>query len=109
MEIPLQITFRNMDPSEAIEANVREKTDKLERYFDRITSCRVVIEAPHRHHTKGKLYNVRIDIGVPGKEIVVTHSGPKDHAHEDAYVAIRDAFNAAARQIEDYARKLRND
>ncbi|MCE2510461.1 MAG: ribosome-associated translation inhibitor RaiA [Alphaproteobacteria bacterium] len=107
METPLQISFRNMDPSEAVEANVREKASKLERFFDRITSCRVVIEAPHRHHHKGKLYNVRIDLTVPGKELVVTHSGPGNHAHEDVYVAIRDAFGAAARQLEDHARKIR--
>ncbi|MBN4016387.1 ribosome-associated translation inhibitor RaiA [Rhodospirillaceae bacterium AH-315-P19] len=105
MELPLQITFRNMDPSESVETNVREKAMKLERFFDRITSCRVVIEAPHRHHHKGKLYNVRIDISVPGKEIVVNHNGPKNHAHEDVYVAIRDAFSAAVRQLEDHVQK----
>ncbi len=105
MELPLQITFRHMDPSEAVEANIHEKTQKLERFFDRITSCRVVIEAPHRHHHKGKLYSVRIDMSVPGKELVVTHNGPKNHAHEDVYVAIRDAFSAAVRQLEDHAQK----
>ncbi len=109
MQIPVQVTFRNMDSSAAVEANVREKAAKLERYFDRIVSCRVVVESPHRRHHKGKLYHVRIDLGVPGKEIVVNHSGPKNHAHEDVYVAVRDAFNAAARQLEDHARKVRGD
>ena len=105
MELPLQITFRNMDPSESVETNVREKAMKLERLSDRITSCRVVIEAPHRHHKKGKLYNVGIDISIPGKELVVNHNGPKNHAHEDVYVAIRDAFSAATRQLEDHVQK----
>jgi ribosomal subunit interface protein len=109
MQIPVQVTFRNMDPSEAVEANVREKAEKLERYFDRVVSCRVVVESPHRRHHKGKLYNVRIDIGVPGKEIVVNHAGPKNHAHEDIYVAVRDAFNAATRRLEDHARKIRDE
>lgn len=109
MQIPVQVTFRNMDPSGAVESNVRDKVDKLERYFERIISCRVVVEAPHRHHNKGKLYNVRIDIGVPGKEIVVNHAGPKNHAHEDVYVAVRDAFNAAGRRLEDHARKVRGE
>ncbi len=109
MQIPVQVTFRNMDPSEAVEANVREKAEKLERHFDRVISCRVVVESPHRRHQKGKLYNVSIGIGVPGKEIVVNHSGPKNHAHEDVYVAVRDAFNAATRQLEDHARKVRGE
>ncbi len=109
MQIPVQVTFRNMDPSEALEANVRGKAEKLERYFDRVVSCRVVVESPHRRHHKGKLYNVRIDIGVPGKEIVVNHSGPKNHAHEDVYVAVRDAFKSAARRLEDHARKMRGE
>jgi len=109
MQVPVQVTFRNMKPSDAVEANVREKAGKLERHFERVVSCRVVVEAPHRRQTKGKLYNVRIDIGVPGKEIVVNHAGPRNHAHEDVYVAIRDAFNAAARQLEDHARKIRGE
>lgn len=109
MQIPLEITFHNMDRSDAVEANIREKADKLERYFDRIVACRVVVEAPHKHRRKGKLYNVRIDISVPGKEILVNRNGPKNQAHEDVYVAIRDAFAAAGRQVEDHARKVRGD
>jgi ribosomal subunit interface protein len=107
MQIPLQISFRNMDPSPAIEARIREKAAKLERFHDRIIGCIVVVEAPHRHHHKGKLYNVRIDITLPGKDVVVDRAKPLDHAHEDVYVAIRDAFDAAARRLEDQARKMR--
>lgn len=109
MQIPLELAFHNMDRSDAVEANVRERVAKLERYFDRIIGCRVVIEAPHKHSRKGKMYEVRIDISVPGKEILVNRNGPKNHAHEDVYVAIRDAFSAAARQLEDHARKARGD
>jgi ribosomal subunit interface protein len=109
MQIPLQISFRHMDPSAAVEAEVRKRVSKLEQFFDRMTSCRVVIEAPHRHHHKGKLYQVRIDITVPGKEIAVAHEGPQNAAHKDVYVAVRDAFNAAGRRIEDHARKIRGE
>ncbi len=105
--IPLQITFRGMDPSGAVETKVRQKAEKLERFSDHLMSCRIVIEAPHRHHHKGKLYHVRIDLGVVGGELVVAHEGPLDHAHEDVYVAIRDAFNATVRRLEDYERKRR--
>jgi ribosomal subunit interface protein len=109
MQIPLQISFRNMDPSPTIEARIREKAAKLERFHDRIIGCTVVVEAPHRHHHKGKLYNVRVDVSVPGKDVVVDHAKPLDHAHEDVYVAIRDAFDAAARRLEDHARRMRGD
>lgn len=109
MQIPLQISFRNMDPSPAVEDRVRKKAAKLERFHDRIVGCSVVIEAPHRHQHKGKLYTVRLDISVPGKDIVVGRAGPIDQAHEDVYVAIRDAFNAAVRQLEDHARRMRGD
>lgn len=105
MDIPLMISFNNMDHSDAVEAKVREKVDKLESFFGRINSCRVVIAAPERRHRKGDLFQVSIELGVPGKDLIVNRH-PKDrHAHEDVYVAIRDAFNAARRQLEDHARK----
>lgn len=109
MQQPLQIVFRGMDPSDAVEAAIREKAEKLERFLDRIVSCRVVVEAPHRHKHKGKLYNIRVELDIPGGEIAVTRSGPQDHAHEDVYVAIRDAFDAARRLVEDRTRRMRDD
>ena len=104
MQIPLQITIRDVEHSEALETHIRGKVEKLEEFFKSIISCRVVVEMPHKHHHQGKQFNVRIDIGVPGSEIVVN----RDHA-EDVYVALRDAFDAAKRQLEDYARKIRGD
>jgi ribosomal subunit interface protein len=104
VQTPLQITVRNIEHSDALETRIRDKAQKLEEFCKHIMSCRVVVEAPHKHHHQGKQFNVRIDIGVPGNEIVVNH----DH-HEDVYVALRDAFNAAKRQLEDYARKIRGD
>ncbi|BAQ16812.1 HPF/RaiA family ribosome-associated protein [Methyloceanibacter caenitepidi] len=109
MEFPLDISFRNMDPSEAVETRIREKAAKLGRLYNRIIGCTVVVEAPHRHHHKGKLYSVHIDISVPGKDLVVDRAKPLDHAHEDVYLAVRDAFNAAERQLEDHARRMRGD
>jgi ribosome-associated translation inhibitor RaiA/cold shock CspA family protein len=133
METPLQITFRNMPPSAAIEDTIREKAAKLDSYYDRIMGCRVVVEAPHRHHHKGKAYLVRIDLSVPGGELVVnrapnrlnaaklrdpelagndlteSHEPSKHAAHKDIYVAIRDAFDSARRKLQDYARKRRGE
>jgi ribosomal subunit interface protein len=107
MQIPLQITFRNIEHSDFIEAGIREKAEKLEQFVEHMTSCRVVVEAPHKHHNKGVIYRVKIDITLPGKEIVVNHHSDEHHAHEDVYVAIRDAFDAARRQLEDYIRRQR--
>ncbi len=105
----LQITFRNMDPSPAVEARIRERAEELEQFYDRIVSCRVMIEAPHRRHEQGKIYHVRVDLKVPGKEIVVKRDPSEHHAHEDIYVAIRDCFNAVQRQLEDHVRNRRGD
>ena len=129
MTLPLQITFRNMAPSESIEKHVREKAAKLESFCERITGCRVIVEAPHRHHHKGKAYQVRIDLSVPGsdifinrpskrlhavklndarksdKDLVENHEPSKHGAHADVYVAIRDAFNAAGRKLQDHVRR----
>jgi len=104
MHMPLQITIRDIEHSEALESLIREKAKKLDEFFNDIMSCRVVVELPHKHHHQGKQFNVRLDIGVPGSEIVVT----RDHA-EDVYVALRDAFDAAKRQLEDYVHKLRGE
>jgi len=109
MQQPLQITFKEMEPSDAIEKWVEEHAAKLEKFYTPIIHCHVVIEAPHRHSHHGRLYGVRIDITVPGGEVVVSQQGPKDHAHEDVYVALRDAFHAARRQLQDVARKKRRE
>ena len=125
MILPLQITFRNMQHSEAVEARVREEIAKLETFHQGIISCRVVVELPHKHHRKGDLYHVRIDLTVPGAELVVKrepslHSTLREchvetqskcyeaHAdHKDVFVVIRDAFKEARRQLQDYALRTR--
>ncbi|ADH85926.1 HPF/RaiA family ribosome-associated protein [Desulfurivibrio alkaliphilus] len=109
MKLPLEITFRRMDSSPALEAKIREKAQKLERYHDHIMSCRVVVEAAHGQHRQGNLFQVRLDIKVPGKELAITRHHPKDHAHEDVYVALRDAFDAAARRLEECGRIERGE
>jgi len=109
MQLPLQITFRGMDPSPAVEARIREKASTLDRYCDHIMSCSVVVETPHKHRTKGNLYHVRIHVTVPEGELVVSKETHDDHAREDVYVVIRDAFNALRRQLEDRVRQVRGD
>lgn len=109
MPVPLQITFHNMDASDAVRARIEEHAEKLAHFHDRLMNCRVVVDAPHQRHHQGKLYHVSIDAKVPGTEIAVNRDPGEHHAHEDVYVAIRDAFSALARRLEDIARIRRGD
>jgi ribosomal subunit interface protein len=106
MQIPLQITFRVIPHSDAVEAKIREKVSKLERLHSHIISCRVAVEAEHHSHHQGNQYHIRIDITTLRNELLVSREHHDKKAYEDIYVAIRDAFNAPARQLEDYARML---
>ena len=108
MKLPLEITFRNVEASDALEADIRAKAEKLDLFYDRVMACRVVVDAPHKHHHKGNVYHVRIDLTVPDGELVVSKDAGQDHAHEDPYVAVRDAFDAARRQLQDYIDRRRS-
>jgi ribosomal subunit interface protein len=107
MPTPVQITFRDMAPSSAVAAHVERRASKFEVLFERILDCHVVVEVPHRHNRKGKKYHVRIDMHVPGKELVVTRN--PDDLKEDLYAAIDEAFNDAERVLEEHARRLQRD
>jgi cold shock CspA family protein len=102
-----QITFRDVPSSFAVEASIREHAAELARFHERITRCRVVVERPHHRQRQGNLYAVRVELAIPGHEIVVGREPTEHHAHEDVYVAIRDAFDAARRQLQDHARRDR--
>ena len=107
MQVPLQIAFEHVGHSDALETAVRKEAQRLERFYDRITSARVVIARPQHRHHKGDAYSVRIHVALPGgKHVDVTHDPAATGRHEDAHVAIRDAFDAAGRQLQDYVRKL---
>jgi cold shock CspA family protein len=94
-----------MQHSEEIEAIIREKVDKLDIFPDHIMGCRVVVEPAGKHHEHGNLYEVRIDITVPGEEIVVTREPSQRTAYKDIQVALRDAFDSARRRLADYVRR----
>jgi ribosomal subunit interface protein len=104
MQIPIQVSFRHLEHSPFITSAIRKRARKLEKFFPRITSMRVMVEPSHQKRKQGNLYHVRIDMAVPGKEIIVKRDPGKNHAHEDIYVAIRDAFDSARRQLEDFVR-----
>jgi cold shock CspA family protein len=107
MQTQPQISFDDLPVDEAVREAALEHVARLEKTYDRITGCHVVIAQPHRHHREGRLYSVRVDLVVPGSEIVVNRNHPADHAHEDVYVALRDSFDAARRRLEDHVRHLR--
>jgi ribosomal subunit interface protein len=109
MQVPLQVVFRNMQPSAALETKIRERADELEQFYPSIISCRVSVEEQHKHHHQGNLFHVRVDLRVPGAELVASREPGEHHAHEDVYVAVRDAFDALRRQLEDHSRRRRGD
>lgn len=109
MPVPLQVTFRDMTSTSAIDELIRTWVAKLEHVYDRIERCHVLVERPHQHHRQGQRIHVRITLAVPGPDVVVSHDHSLDSGHEDMYVAIRDAFHAARRKLEDHARRLRQD
>jgi ribosomal subunit interface protein len=98
---PLQITFRNIPPSKAIERLVRLKARKLEKFHDRIVKCRVMLGTQQQGDHKGNHYDVHLDIEIPGKSLAVT-STHDNHSHELLSTAVRDAFDTAERQLQDY-------
>lgn len=104
MQISPQISFRHMAYSPAIATVVREKVSKLERFYSRITSCRVIIEPSNRRRQQGNLYHIRVEVTVPGADLVASRDPSEHLAHEDIYVSIQDSFDAIRRQIEDYVR-----
>ncbi len=108
MQVPLEITFKNMEHSDPVEAVVRERVDKLGRYFRHIISCRVALEVTNRTPNQdARNYRVSIDISVPGEELVVSREPTIYSEFTDIYVTIRDAFNAADRQLQSYSGRLR--
>lgn len=112
MDSPLEIRFHNLDASEALEAAIRERVDKLDRLYPRLTRCLVSVEAPHRQHRKGNIYEIHIDLWVPGGHLAVTkepHRAREKYASPDVYKAMRDAFDAAERRLLDYKRQINGE
>ena len=104
MQQPVQITFKDLNHSEQLSELIHEKTDKLQQFFENIISCHIVVEQTQKHKHQGKLHNVRINLSVPGKELIATNN-----EHENVHIAIRDAFDNLRRQLEDHARKVHGE
>jgi ribosome-associated translation inhibitor RaiA len=109
MTFPLQITFRDLPSSSAVEAQIRGRAEHLERVFDRLTSCRVIVEGRHRPQRAGKVTHLCIELTVPGKTITVGRGASEFEAHDDVFVAVRAAFDAARRRLDRHARRRRGE
>ena len=107
MDAPINVIFHGIEKSEAIEALVRQKARKLEKHFGRLTSCRVVLEAPHRSPQKPKVFQIKIELGVPRRgSVVVCHEREGSPAHAQLPLAIRDSFEAAVRKADELSSKI---
>lgn len=109
MQLPVQITFRHMEASAALEDAIRHRIAELDQFHHHIMSCRVVVEPQSRHSQKGNVYRVSIDVKVPGKELAIGRENGMNPLHEDVYVAIRDAFDAIRRKLDEDAHQQRGE
>jgi len=107
VQTPLELSFKNMERSEAVEQRIQTMVDRLEQLYGGITSCHVFVTAPHRHQRKGKRYDIRIEVRVPGTELAVNDQPGDVNAHEDINVAIRDSFRAMERQLKKWKTQAR--
>jgi ribosome-associated translation inhibitor RaiA/cold shock CspA family protein len=108
----IDVSFHNLDPSPALEAEIRKHVAKLERIYDRITTCRVSVEALHKQHRTGNVYDVHVELVVPRGELVISrepHKVKERYASPDVRTSIRDAFRAAERQVKEHKEQLRGD
>ncbi len=111
MKSPIQVVFRNVGRNEKVETAIKEKAEKLEKIYNRITGCRVTIEMPHKHHTKGNTFEVNLSLSIPERDIVVTRTSNEAQTNSDEGMmsTVRDAFDAAKRQLEEHSRKRRGE
>ena len=109
MEMPLELAFKHVEPTDEIKALVQEKVDHLDRIYDGIISCHVHIRAPNQSQQSGDLYEVTVEVRIPGKDLVVHRHQNDQPEREHLKVAIRDAFDAMQRQLKSASRKLQGD
>jgi cold shock CspA family protein len=109
MHTPVQITFHGVECSDVTRGLIEEKVGWLEQLHDRIVGCRVVVEMPHKHHRQGNTYHVRIDLKLPGTEIIVNREPNRKADCTDLHTVINRSFEAARRQLEQHMRKRRQE
>jgi len=109
MQSPLQIEYDGLSSSDAISLRINHRVEHLEKRFRRMIDGRVVVKLSNHRHRKGNIFSIRIELNVPGERLVISNEAGKNHAHSDVYVAIRDAFDAMDRILQDYVERMRGD
>src|SRR6185437_16700669 len=112
MQKPLEISFTNMDASPAVEAEIRERVGKLEKLYSRLVHCRVSVELQHRQHRTGNVFEVHIELALPGEDLAISrepHRAKQRYATPDVRTSLRDAFSAAERRLKDFKERQRGD
>jgi len=109
MQVPIELSFHGCDHSDALEGEIHARVAKIEEYYGRIMSCRVVVELPHKSHNQGKRFHINVDMSLPGAGHATHHDHGTNPAHEDVHVAVRDAFNAVEQQVKKIVGKRRDD
>ena len=109
MQVPVQVTFRDMPVSDAVEAACWDEAAKLERDFQNITSCRIAVAESERRGRKGHLFEIRVVLNVPGSELVVNREPPARDGDEDIMVAVREAFDTARRQLQEFLERRQRE
>jgi cold shock CspA family protein/ribosome-associated translation inhibitor RaiA len=109
MQVPLQITFCDIPSSSALEEAIQKEASWLDQYYGRVIGCKVIVSKPHRHRHTGSLYSIAIHLTVPGRELVIDREHRLRESHSDPYLAVREAFHAARRALEDQVRFKRGD
>jgi putative sigma-54 modulation protein len=107
MQVPFQLTFRGMVRSDALAEHVRLRTDKLDHLFERVVSCHVVVELASPHHRHGDRFHVSVNLGLPGREILVRKTPSDDQGPDTAYAAVDRAFDDVERELEDWVKRQR--
>lgn len=108
MQDPVKIEFHGLSPSDAVTAKITRRVEHLDKLFPKILDGRVVVELADQHR-KGRIFRVHIELNVPGERLVISHEPGDDHTHSDVYVAVRDAFDAMQRILQDHARRMRRE
>jgi len=107
--VPLKVDYKNFEKHPDLNPIIEEQLERLEKCFERITSCHVIISKPHKRHLNGNVYHVHIDLHIPGSVIAITREPERDGRHDDVELAVRDAFKTAKRNLQVYIEKLRKD